>query len=310
MAAHSAATFGISYFGPTQLQSASGDIWSISGVDLYFDKVNVNISIPLFPTADQEIMQYPAFWIKHNTNEIQETRDTLYITPETAKTISFAARIFRQHGDEVCEDCWLVPHDELVAVEEGKCYWIQITNLASCLKGSFVEVSESDLEQSIRFVRLKPDSMIHVPLQEVFLSKEQEEIYHDYEGIAYEVDRWINHFANKVNLPPVVNDSTYLNLAKKELRKLIEQMSKEMFEGLLQLKKEGEASQEEPLLSTLIEEYQQELAAAIGFEGYVELMRKLLAAFAGDKASFHREIIEEVSREFARNVFRCSALFP
>ncbi len=310
MAVHSAATFRISYFGSTQLQSASGDMWAISGIDLCFQKVSSNISIPLFQTADQDIMQYPVFCVTYNTDEIQVTRDTFRMTPETAKTMSFAAWVFRQHGDEVRQDCWIVPRNELGAVEEGKCYWVQITNLANCLKGSFVEASQSDFEQGIRFVSVQPHSMIRVPLEEVFLSEEQEEIYYNYEGVAYDVDRWINLFANEVNLPPLVNDSSYLDFAKNELRRLIEQMPKEIFEGLLQLKKEGEACQEEPLLPVLIEEYQQAQAAAIGFEGYTKLMRKLLEVFAGDKAALHREMIGAVSRQFAGSILGFSALFP
>ncbi len=311
MAAFSAATFGVSYFGPTKFQNVLGDIWDISALEVYFENVNTRISVELSPSEELETAQYPSFKISDCVHQIDEIRDTLYISPETAKTMRFSAWIFQKIDDDVVyRDYVMVPQDELPAIEIGKCYWIQMMNMANRLKATFVEVHQRDLECTLRLMKLHPQSLIYAPVQEIFFGAEQEQIYQDFEGLVYSVDEWIRDFANQAGLPLPSSDLFYVNLAKKELRQLIELMPDEIFKGLLTLKKEGEACQDASLLSALTEEYQQAQAAAIGFEGYCELMRKLLEEFAGEKASLHREKIEAVSEEFAGQIFKFPTLFP
>jgi hypothetical protein len=152
--------------------------------------------------------------------------------------------------------------------------------------------------------------MIYLSSEKIALSSDQEAIYSDFEVVVYVVSGWINQFANKAGLPLLRNGSFYESIAKTELRRRIAQMPSEDIEHLLLLKQEGDACLDEARLSDLIKDYQKAQVAAIGSEGYAAVMRKVLEVFAGDRASEHREKIEEVSVEFSRNFSRQLMFFP
>ena len=297
--------FGISYSGSTKFK----DTWDIAAIDVKIEGFDADVSVDLTETKDREATQYPKFQIIPRTGHALDYSDkrqfdSIHAEPAMAKTMQLSARIFEVYKTlyktGAKRDDLPVFFSELPEFEAGKSYLIQIVNRDNTLMGTIVAISARELQRQVRFARCYPHSMIYSSQETTHLTPDQEKIYEGLTGAIYAIGGWIDRFAKEVKMSPPENLSSYERVTKETLRQLVQQIEKEPFEALLELYKEGDVYEDFSQLSTLFEKGAKlQLAAIGGIEGYAMLMRNTLEAFAGDKASQHKEKIEEFSQQFA-----------